>query len=119
MPERIVIRNLRLRCIVGINDNERHQKQDVLLNIEMWADLSGAIRGDDVRETVDYKVVTKQIIGAVESSSYFLVETLASAVADICMSNGRVVRAKVLVEKPGALRFADSVGVEVTREKTA
>ena len=36
-------------------------------------------------------------------------------VAEICLENPRVERAEVRVEKPSALRFARSVGVEVTR----
>ncbi len=118
MIGRIAIRNLRLRCIVGINEQERTQKQDVVVNVEMWADVAEAVRTDNVRDTVDYKVVNKEIIAAVEKSSFLLVESLASAVADICLSHERISRVRVMVEKPGALRFADSVGIELTKEKT-
>ena len=118
MIGRIAIRNLRLRCIVGINEQERTQKQDVVVNVEMWADVAEAVRTDNVRDTVDYKVVNKEIIAAVGKSSFLLVESLASAVADICLSHERISRVRVMVEKPGALRFADSVGIELTKEKT-
>lgn len=117
MLDRIIISDLLLRCIVGINEHERREKQDVLLNVEMWADISGAVKDDDLGKTVDYKVVNKQIIAAVQDSEFYLVESLASSVADICLSHERVEKVRVRVEKPGALRFARSVGVELTREK--
>ncbi len=117
MLDRIIIKDLFLRCIVGINDIERKQRQDVLINVDMWADISEAVGSDDVSHTVDYKTVNKEIVAMVENSSFYLVEALASSIADICLSHEKVKRARVLVEKPGALRFAGSVGVEVTREK--
>ncbi len=119
MLDRIVIKDLLLRCIVGINEHERNQKQDVIINVEMMADISEAVAHDDVTKTVDYKVVNKEIITAVEESSFYLVESLASRIADICLSHEIVKKVSVSVEKPGALRFARSVGVELVREKNA
>lgn len=117
MLDKILIKDLLLRCIIGINEHERLQKQDVLVNIEMWADIAGAVADDSVARTVDYKVVNKEIVSSVESSSFMLLESLGSSIADICLSHSAVRRVRVLVEKPGALRFARSVGVELTREK--
>lgn len=117
MLDQIHIRDLLLRCIVGINEHERTQKQDVVVNVDMWVNVSEAISSDDVSKTVDYKDVNKQIIAAVEGSNYFLLESLASKIAEICLDNRRVHKVRVVVEKPGALRFARSVGVELTREK--
>ncbi|MBX8633042.1 MAG: dihydroneopterin aldolase [Candidatus Thermoplasmatota archaeon] len=114
---KIVISELRLRCIIGINEHERRMKQDVLINIEMWSDFSAAIRTDSIENAVDYKSVTKEIIEKVESSKFFLVESLASMVASICLSHERVLRAVVSVDKPGALRFTRSVGVVLSRTK--
>jgi FolB domain-containing protein len=114
---KIVISELRLRCIIGINEHERRMKQDVLINIEMWIDFSAAIRTDSIQDAVDYKSVTKEIIEKVESSKFFLVESLASMVAGICLSHERVHKVVVSVEKPGALRFTRSVGVVLSRTK--
>ncbi len=119
MLDQIHIRDLLLRCIVGINEHERTQKQDVVVNVEMWVNVSEAVRSDDVSKTVDYKEVNKQIITAVEGSSYFLIESLASKIAEVCLANSKVRKVRVEVEKPGALRFARSVGVELTREKNS
>lgn len=113
--DKIYIRDLLLRCIVGIFDEERKNKQDVLVNLVLEADLSRAGRSDDINDTVDYKTLTKRVVTAVESSSFFLVERLAEAIAGICLSAPGVKTARVTVEKPGALRYARSVGVEIER----
>ncbi len=115
--DRIEIKDLLLRCIIGINAQERKAKQDVLLNIILWTDTRAAAARDDIQETVNYRTVTKQIIEHVETSQYLLVETLAERVAEICLQDSRVQRARVSVEKPGALRFARSVGVRIERAR--
>src|SRR5438046_1231124 len=115
--DQIEIRDLLLRCIVGINESERKNKQDVLINIVMWADTRPAARSDKIDDAVNYRTVTKQIIEHVEASDYFLVERLVERVAEICLSDVRVERVQVSLEKPGALRFARSVGVTITRTR--
>ncbi len=116
MPEdRIEIRDLLLRGIIGINDWEREVEQDILINITLTADLSKAGRTDSIEHTVNYRTLTKQIISHVESSQRFTIEALAADIAGICLAQDGVVRARVRVEKPGALRFARSVGVEIER----
>jgi FolB domain-containing protein len=117
--DRILITDLLLRCIIGINDDERRDKQDVVINVVLWADLRAAGRSDQVADTVDYRAVKKRIMALVEASSFCLVEALAEAIADTCLAEPRVRQAQVRVEKPGALRFARTVGVEITREQDA
>ena len=115
--DRIIIKDLQLRCIVGVNEHERTQKQDVLINIELWTDMEEAMRTDRINATVDYKSLTKETISKVENSEFFLLESLTGMIADICIAKSGVRRARVMVEKPGALRFAKSVGIQITREK--
>ena len=114
--DRIHIRDLRLRCIVGINPDERVNKQDVVINLTLYADLRKAGRSDDIADTVDYKAVKLAVLELAEKSSFLLVERLAEAIADVCLSHAGVRRVRVLVEKPAALRFARTVGVEIVRE---
>ena len=115
--DRIHIRDLALRCIVGINDWERTRKQDVNISITLFADLGAACRSDRIEDTVDYKAIKERVRDLVEDSSFLLVERLAQAVADACLEDPRVARVTVLAEKPGALRFARTVGVEITRDR--
>lgn len=115
--DKIFIKDLLVRCIIGVNDFERREKQDVIINVEIWTDLAGAAEADNIKEVVDYKEMNKNIIKMVEDSQFFLVEALAENVAQTCLQNKKVRKVRVSVEKPGALRFARSVGVEVVRER--
>ncbi len=115
--DRIHIRDLMCRCIVGIYPDERREKQDVIINITLWANYRAACRTDDIADTVDYKTIKKQVIKMVEESRFQLIERLAEEVAGICLANPRVEKVAVSVDKPGALRFARSVAVEILRER--
>jgi FolB domain-containing protein len=114
--DRILIKDLLLRGVIGVNEWERQVEQDILLNITLFADLRAAGASDDIADTVNYRTLTKAIIQHVETSQRFTVEALAEDVARICLDPPGVKRARVRVEKPGALRFAASVGVEIERE---
>lgn len=113
--DKILIKNLLLRGIVGLNDWEREKKQDILINVEIDADLRRAGASDDVEDTLNYRTLTKKVIAYVEGGKPFLVEKLAAEVARIAVVDLGAERVRVRVEKPGALRFAESVGVEIER----
>lgn len=113
--DRIHIRDLTLRCIIGIFPEERREPQDVNVNITLFADLREAARTDAIEDTVDYKRLKKAVMSMVEKSQFFLIETLADRIASLCLEDARVTAANVTVDKPGALRFARSVAVEITR----
>jgi D-erythro-7,8-dihydroneopterin triphosphate epimerase len=119
MPEldRILIKDLLLRGIIGLNDWEREKKQDILINMTLFADLRAAGKSDDIADSLNYRTITKAIITLVEEESEFhTVEALAAAIARIAIAHGAP-RVIVRVEKPGALRFAASVGVEIERTR--
>ena len=115
--DRIHIRDILLRCVIGIDDDERRDKQDVVINVTLHTDTTEAARSDDFKDALDYRAVKKRIVALVESSSFSLVEALAEAIADACLEFDRVEQVDVLVEKPGALRFARTVGIEISRKK--
>jgi dihydroneopterin aldolase/D-erythro-7,8-dihydroneopterin triphosphate epimerase len=117
MSDLILIRDLHLRCIIGIHEWEREKRQDVLVNIELEADCAPAGASDDFSDAVDYRALSKKVINLVEESDFFLVEKMAEEIAALCLADPRVEVARVRVEKPGALRFARSVGVEVERRQ--
>ena len=117
MTDQIQVKDLRLRTIIGINEEERRDRQDVLINITLYADTRDAGKSDDIADAVNYRTITKEVIGLVEGSQFLLVEKLAAKIATICLEDPRVMRTRVSVEKPGALRFARSVGVTIERER--
>jgi FolB domain-containing protein len=113
----IRIKNLRLRAIVGINPWEREQAQEVVLNVELEFDGAKAAASDRIEDTVDYKRLKRQIMREVEASQYFLIEKLAARVLEIIRAEPLVTRATVEIDKPSALRFADSVSVSCGFDK--
>ena len=115
MSDTIFIEDLLVRCIIGIHDWERKARQDVLINIELDVDTSPAGASDDFADAVDYRALAKRVIKMTEESSFQLVEALAEEIAGLCLADDRVEATRVRVEKPGALRFASSVGVAIER----
>jgi FolB domain-containing protein len=115
--DRILISDLLVRCTIGVHEEERREKQDVVLNLAITTDLRKAGRSDRLDDALDYSVLKKKILSMAENSRFFLVEALAETVADICLEDPDVLEVQVRVEKPAALRFARSVGVEITRER--
>ncbi|OGE20198.1 MAG: dihydroneopterin aldolase [Candidatus Dadabacteria bacterium RIFCSPHIGHO2_12_FULL_53_21] len=107
----IKIENLRLRTVVGIFEWEKKVKQDIVINIEIEFDGREAVEKDDIAFTVDYKSITKRIISEVEGREFNLIERIAGDVVSIILEDGRVSKATAKVDKPGALRFADTVSV--------
>jgi D-erythro-7,8-dihydroneopterin triphosphate epimerase len=115
--DRIEIKDLLLRTIVGTNPEERVNRQDVLINITLFTDTRGAGQSDQLEQTVNYREVAKQVIALVEASEFFLVEKMAAEIAAVALQDRRVIRVQVSVEKPGAVRFARSVGVTIERSR--
>jgi FolB domain-containing protein len=116
-PDRILIKDLALEGIVGIKPDERINKQPILVNAELFVDTSKAAGTDDIDDAVNYRTITKAMIAHVEAGEPMLVERLVQELADICLEDTRVQKVKISVEKPGALRFARSVGIKITRSR--
>jgi FolB domain-containing protein len=113
--DKIIIQDLLLRGIIGINPDERVKKQDILLNLVLYFDIRRAAETDNIEHAANYKAISKRVIEYVEASSYLLVERLATEVARLILTEFPIERVRVRVEKPGAVRFARSVGVEIER----
>jgi FolB domain-containing protein len=115
--DQIFIKDLVARGIIGINDWERETPQEILINIVLFADLRKAGESDDLHDSVDYRSIAKKVISHTETARRLSVEALAADLASLCLAEPRVEKVWVRVEKPGALRFSGSVGVEIERVK--
>ncbi|CCQ11363.1 Dihydroneopterin triphosphate epimerase [Pseudoalteromonas luteoviolacea B = ATCC 29581] len=108
----INITNLRLRTYIGFNPEEREKKQDVVINIEIHYPADDeCVNADQVSHALNYKTITKAIIAKVEDGHFLLLEKLVSDILSECHQHPSVHYAKVRVDKPHALRFADSVSL--------
>ena len=115
--DKIYIRDLSIRCIIGVNQDERTEKQDVVINVILFTDTRKAGQTDDLDDSVDYKKVKKTILSLVESSEFLLIEKLADEIAKVCLDDLKVQKVSVTVDKPGVLRYTRSVAVEIVRTR--
>lgn len=113
--DKVIIKDLLTRGIIGINDWEREHPQDILINIVVLTDTRPAAASDDIEDCVNYRTLAKAVMQHAETAARLTVEALANDLAAICLAQPLVQRAIVRVEKPGAVRFAGSVGVEIER----
>ena len=115
--DQIFITNLVVCGIIGINDSEREKPQEIQINIILFADQRKAGKSDSIQDCVNYRTVAKKIIAHAETTRRFTAEALAADLARLCLEESGVMKVQVRVEKPGAVRFAKSVGVEIERSK--
>ena len=115
MVDIVYIRELEIETIIGIFDWEREVKQIVSLDLDMAHDISKAGQTDDIQYALNYKSISKRLIGFIEKSEFFLIEALAESVINIVMSEFSVPWVKLRISKPGALRGSKDVGVIIER----
>ena len=115
--DKVIIRDLVARGIIGLNDWEREKPQEILINIVMYTDLQMVGANDDISDSVNYRTVAKKVMAHAESAKRLTVEALAADLARLCLDEPGVQKVEVRVEKPGAVRFARSVGVEIERSR--
>ena len=116
---RIRVKDLRLRTYIGIKEEEINNKQDVLINLTILCPAADAVRDNDIDHALNYRTITKAIIAHVEGNRFALLERLTQELLDLVMSNESVLYAEVEVDKPHALRFAESVSITLAASRSA
>lgn len=113
----IIIKNLLARGIIGVHDWERSRPQNILINITMFTDTRRAAQTDNLDDCINYSTMSKRVLAHAEAVNRLTVEALANDLANICLEEKGVQKVIVRVEKPGAVRFAESVGIEIERSR--
>jgi len=114
---RINISNLRLRTFIGFNPEEKAKQQDVIVNAEIRYCADSAFISDDEADALNYKNITKRMIEHIEQGRFHLLEKLTADLLAIASESDQVSFAEVRVDKPHALRFADSVSVTLNASR--
>lgn len=118
MADRVFVEGLELYCVIGLQPWERQVMQKVRIDLAMDTDCRPAAATDDPGKALDYKAVSKRVQQLVEGSSFLLVESLAERIAALILADfPGASSVTVRVAKPGAVRFAEAVGVEIRRER--
>lgn len=108
---RIRVKDLRVRTYIGIKQDEILNKQDVLINLTVVYRAADAVQANDIDTALNYRTLTKAVIAHVEGNRFSLLERLTQEILDLVMSCPGVDYAEVEVDKPHALRFAQSVSI--------
>ena len=115
--DRIFLRGLSAKCIIGFIDWERRTPQTLLIDLEIPCDCTRAARHDRVEDTVDYKRVAKRVLAWLPETQFQLVETLAQQLALLLLAEFSLDWVRVSVNKPGAIRDSRDVGVSIERRR--
>ena len=117
LPATLFIKNLTVTCIIGVNKAEREHEQEIRMQLFLWTDIAKASRSDNLEDALDYSTIYKEVVKQVEHSRFYLIERLAYEVATMCLQHPLTLKVKVVIEKIGALKKAESSGIELTLEK--
>ncbi len=113
--DKIIIKNLLVRGIIGVYEQERQQSQDILINLTLYIDTRIAAQSDNILDCLNYRTIADRVKILAESAHRFTVEALTNDIAEMCLAEKRVQKVLVRVEKPEAISYLDSVGVEIKR----
>ena len=113
----IFIRDLVQSCNIGVYRHERDAPQRVRLNIDLAIADDAAGATDRLADTVSYEQIVDRARAIVNARHYNLVETLAEALAAMCLDDPRVRAARIRVEKLDVFADTGAVGVEIERPR--
>ena len=114
---KINIRDLRLRTFIGINEDEKKNQQDVVINIRIHYHAQKAVTFNVIEEALNYRTITKKVIAHVEKNRFLLLERMTDEVLSLVMEHPQVMWADVTIDKPHALRFSDSVSISLSARR--
>ena len=115
--DKIIIKGLKVKCVIGDYEWERKRPQKIILDLELEGDFSEACKADVIEPgMLDYNQLAKDVLKMVEKSSFHLIETLAEAVAELCLTKHAADGVKVRLSKPAAIKAADAAIIEIYRK---
>ena len=119
MADRIELRGLRLLGTHGAHPEEQRRAQPFEIELEAEADLGPAGRSDDLGDTVDYGALVGAVARVVSSERFSLLEALAQRIADVVLTDDRVLAVTVTVRKlrPPVPVDLETAGVRITRRR--
>ena len=111
----VFVRDLEMDAVIGIHRHEKRRSQPIRVNIDLTVRASRKPIRDSLAQVVDYEEVVNAVRAIVAEGHMRLVETLAERITGHCLSDPRVLAARVRIEKLTAIEGARSVGVEIER----
>ncbi|RLA07433.1 MAG: hypothetical protein DRQ51_05985 [Gammaproteobacteria bacterium] len=114
--DKIFITDLKVKTIIGIYESERHDKQQISIDLAISFDAKSAAKTDNIQSTIDYNQISNKIHSFVSKSNFALIETLAESIAEIIILENAAKKVKVCVHKLDVVDNVRDVGVRITRK---
>ena len=114
----VLIKNFIIQEIIGFHEHEKIKKQKIKFNIVIDVDQNSLPNDKDIKSIVDYEKITDNLKNLTKRKKYNFLESLAEDSFKEIFEDKRINSVKIKIEKPDAIKNAESVGVEVfkTRE---
>lgn len=114
----IKIKNLRLKPIIGVYKHERMMPQEIIINLILEYDATKAVKSDDLNDALDYDIIRAQIEELVDDTQFRLIERMADHILSAIMTHHKAIKhATVEIDKPSALKQADSVSFSLSKKR--
>jgi dihydroneopterin aldolase len=111
----VLIRDLVMLCSIGVHAHEHDAKQRIRVNLELDALEGPRPIEDDLRNVVCYDEIISAVRRIVDAGHVRLIETLAERIAQLCLSDPRIRRARIQIEKLDVYADVASVGIAIER----
>lgn len=115
--DKIIIKDARFLCNIGVSKEERREKQKIFVDVELFVDAKKPSQKDDIEDTINYSEVYNLTKKAIEMRDYKLIETMAENIANKILVGFPVKKVLIRIKKPEALKNAKYAAVEIVREK--
>ena len=115
--DKVLINNLTVDAILGILPKERIQTQQVVINLTIFTDTQPAAKSQNIADTLNYAELASQAAQLTIEGEYLLIESLVEDLAALTLGHPTAKAVTVRVEKPQAVSDAESVGVEIYRQR--
>jgi len=115
MNDAVIIKDLLVRCHIGISDPERMRVQPILINASLFSDPEIDYGSDNIEDCVDYGEMGRKVRSLAEATTRHTLEALAADIAHLCLTHPKVHRVRIKVEKRGLIKGIGSVGVQLER----
>lgn len=114
---RVFVRDLELMASVGIFEVEKRYQQRVIISVDLDVvdDYDGVT--DRLDAVVDYARIVSSVRTIVDGGHFHLIETMAERIAEACLDDVRVLKARISIEKPDILPGCRSVGIAIERRR--
>lgn len=113
--DKIFINGFPLLALIGVYPSERISRQKILLDLEVSVDINKAAVSDNLADTLDYGLIMQGLQDWVESSQFYLLESMADFLAKKLLAQFPIKGVRLRISKPGCHVGIERVGIQIER----